>query len=46
MGRKKRPDTAKINFRAEVTKIEALKAKFGKTLNRMFKEWVNELLKD
>jgi len=43
-GNKTKAKTKSICFRDEVTKIDSLKIKYPKQLNKLFKEWTKNLL--
>lgn len=43
-GRPKSEPYKSITFRAEVVDIEAAKAKHGRELNKMFKEWLKQVI--
>ena len=43
-GRKKKAKTKGITLRDEESKIEALKKKYPKGLNKLFREWTKTLL--
>lgn len=45
-GRKKGEETDNMTFRVPKSQKEKAIEHFGKKLNSMFKDWLNELLKD